>query len=464
MRSNFAIRVSNLSKKYLINNDEGRKNRLLRLTAEILGIKTKDTEVQGGEFWALRDISFEIEPGQSLGVVGLNGAGKSTLLKVILGRIKQNRGDVVINGTAGGLIELSAGFHPELDGIRNIYNKGVLLGKSKEEIDSKLDEIIRFADLGDFIYSPVRTYSSGMQVRLGFSIVVHFLPEIIVCDEILAVGDFDFRQKCFEKIIELKSQSSFILVSHSNSSILQFCDVAMLLHKGEMLSFGDPKEILKHYSFCHAKLNTFEVREKIKENSSAKTDSVRVTKETKTNEEAKVVSTDFSHFGIDKKTADELYGPEYTATETITDVAFYLNLQKSEEGWMHFTGEPLTMFLRFTLLKECQNLRIGLPFFNKTGKMIMGPDSRDFEPAWSIKGKGKHVMKIELNALPVTSGDYWLVLAMKNDPAFVFRRHCGFLKVQNHLGYYGEVFVNTKWSKIKNLSDMEKKYYQVFAQ
>ena len=150
MRSNFAIRVSNLSKKYLINNDEGRKNRLLRLTAEILGIKTKDTEVQGGEFWALRDISFEIEPGQSLGVVGLNGAGKSTLLKVILGRIKQNRGDVVINGTAGGLIELSAGFHPELDGIRNIYNKGVLLGKSKEEIDSKLDEIIRFALVLEF--------------------------------------------------------------------------------------------------------------------------------------------------------------------------------------------------------------------------------------------------------------------------------------------------------------------------
>ena len=180
MSSSFAIRVSNLSKKYLINYDEGRKRRLVRLIKEILGLSSEDAEAKEGEFWALRDISFEIESGQSLGIVGLNGAGKSTLLKIILGRIKQNHGEVEINGRAGGLIELSAGFHPELDGVRNIYNKGILLGKSKQEIDSKLDEIVRFADLGDFIYSPVKTYSSGMQVRLGFSIVVHFLPEIIV--------------------------------------------------------------------------------------------------------------------------------------------------------------------------------------------------------------------------------------------------------------------------------------------
>lgn len=464
MSSSFAIRVSNLSKKYLINSDEGRKRRLVRLIKEILGISSEDAEAKEGEFWALRDISFEIESGQSLGIVGLNGAGKSTLLKIILGRIKQNHGELEINGQAGGLIELSAGFHPELDGVRNIYNKGVLLGKSKQEIDSKLDEIVRFADLGDFIYSPVKTYSSGMQVRLGFSIVVHFLPEIIVCDEILAVGDFDFRQKCFEKIIELKNQSSFILVSHSNSNILQFCDVALLLHKGEMLSIGNPKAVLKHYAFCHAKLNTFEVREKIKASTSAKSSTVRVTAENKPVESAKVVSADTTLCGVDPKTAEELYGPEYTANETIRDVEFYLNLQKSEDGWTHFTGEPLTAFLSFTLLKECKNLRIGLPFFNDVGKMVMGPDSRDFEPAWSIKGTGKHVMKIDLKALPVISGKYWLVVAMKNDPAFVFRKHCGFIKVQNHLGYYGEIFVNSSWSRIKDLNEMEKRFYRVFAQ
>lgn len=464
MSSDFAIRVSSVSKKYTIDAEEGRKRRFVRLCREILGIPAPEKEVRSGEFWALRDISFEIKQGKSLGIVGLNGAGKSTLLKVILGRIAQNHGEVEINGQAGGLIELNAGFHPELDGVRNIYNKGVLLGKSKAEIDSKLEEIVKFADLGDFINSPVKTYSSGMQVRLGFSIVVHFLPEIIICDEILAVGDFDFRQKCFEKIIELKNQSSFILVSHSNANILQFCDVAILLHKGEMISIGDPKQVLKHYSFCNAKLNTFEVREKIRNSEDESPETVVVSKEKESDEKAKVVETDFSKYGLDAKTIESLFGPEYQAEETITDVEFYLNMERDENGcYMHFAGEPLVGFLGFRLLKECKNLRIGLPFFDESGKMIMGPDSRDFEPAWSIKGVGYHVMKIELKALPVNSGRYWLTVAMKNDPAFVYRRHCGFVSVKNHLGYYGEVFVGSTWSKIKSLNKMEKKFYQVFS-
>lgn len=464
MSEDFAIKVSGVSKKYTINAEGGRKRRLGRLIKEILGFRIVETDAASGEFWALRDISFEINRGQSLGIVGLNGAGKSTLLKVILGRLKQNRGEVVINGQAGGLVELSAGFHPELDGIRNIYNKGVLLGKSKAEIDSKIDEIIHFADLGDFINSPVKTYSSGMSVRLGFSIVVHFLPEIIICDEILAVGDFDFRQKCFDKILELKNQSSFILVSHSNANILQFCDIALLLHKGEMISIGDPRRVLKHYSYCNAKLNSFEVRQRINEAADDDEKVATVPQEKSVKEEAKIVEIDIEKFGMDSQSVEDLFGPEYHAEETIGDVEFYLNLQSTDEGFIHFAGEPLVAFLSFNLLKECKNLRIGLPFFDENGKMVMGPDSRDFEPAWSIKGVGKHVMKIEIKALPVNSGKYWLTVAMKNDPAFVYRRHCGFINIQNHLGYYGEVFVGSTWTKIKSLNKMEKKFYRVFSE
>ena len=462
MSEDFAINVRNVSKMYSINAEEGRKRRFGLLIREIFGLHVKEADVASGEFWALRDISFEIKKGQSLGIVGLNGAGKSTLLKVILGHVKQNYGQVVINGQAGGLIELNAGFHPDLDGIRNIYNKGILLGKSKSEIDSKLDEIVHFADLGDFINSPVNTYSSGMAVRLGFSIVVHFLPEIIVCDEILAVGDFDFRQKCFEKIMELKNQSSFILVSHSNANILQFCDVALLLHKGEMISIGDPKQVLKHYSYCNAKLNTFEVRNRINQTLDESSNSVIVSQEKIPKEEAKVVESENRNFGMEPDTIESLFGPEYKADTTIKDVQFYLNLQSSDEGFLHFAGEPLVAFLSFTLLKECKNLRIGLPFFDEYGKMIMGPDSRDFEPAWSIKGVGEHVIKIELKALPVNSGKYWLTVALRNDPAFIYRRHCGFIKIQNHLGYYGEVHVSSNWTKIKSLNKMERKNYRVF--
>lgn len=461
MSSDFSIKVSNLSKKYLLDADVGRKRRLIRLVREIIGLRNVDSEVKGGEFWALREISFETKPGESLGIVGLNGAGKSTLLKILLGRIKQNQGTVQINGQAGGLIELSAGFHPELDGIQNIYNKGVLLGKSKTEIDAKLDEIIKFADLGDFIRSPVKTYSSGMQVRLGFSIVIHFLPEIIICDEILAVGDFDFRQKCFEKIVELKNQSSFILVSHSNNTILQFCDVALLLHKGEMISYGDPKSILKQYAFCHSKLNTFEIRERIRNSDQA--ESTKVTQVNIPKSNISKIESDEERFDLDSKTIENLYGPEYIDNDVISGIEFYLNIKNSHEDWIHFTGDPLTAFIRFTLKKECKNLRIGLPFFDKTGKMIMGPDSRDFEPAWSIKNIGTHILKIELDSLPVSTGKFWLTVAIKNDPAFIFRRHCGLITIKNQLGYYGDIFVGSRWTKIQGLHKQEKRSYKVFA-
>jgi ABC-type polysaccharide/polyol phosphate transport system ATPase subunit len=462
MSQDTAITVRNVSKKYTINEEEGRKRRFWRLLKEILGFFDIEKDAASGEFWALRDISFKINRGESLGIVGLNGAGKSTLLKVILGRMKQNKGVIDINGQAGGLVELNAGFHPELDGMRNIYNKGVLLGKSKSEIDSKIEDIVQFADLGDFINSPVKTYSSGMSVRLGFSIVVHFLPEIIICDEILAVGDFDFRQKCFDKIIELKNESSFILVSHSNANILQFCDKALLLHKGEMISIGDPRLVLKHYSFCNAKLNTFEVREKIRKSEEGVSDTVVVKEPTRMEEKVVKLGEDRAMFGYDPKTIETLFGPEYESSEAIQDVEFYLNLVKEEDGFTHFAGEPLVAFLSFTLLRECKNLRIGLPFFDQTGKMIMGPDSRDFEPAWSIKGVGKHEMKIELKTLPVNSGKYWLVMAMKNDPAHIFRRHCGIINIKNHLGYYGEVYVGSNWSKIRKINKSEKKIYRVF--
>jgi lipopolysaccharide transport system ATP-binding protein len=463
MIDEIAISIRNLSKKYTIDAEEGRKSRFLYLVKEILGFQSPGTEVASGDFWALRNITFDIKKGQSLGIVGLNGAGKSTLLKVILGRIQQNEGEIHINGLAGGLLELSAGFHPELDGIRNIYNKGFLLGKSKLEIDSKLDAIVKFADLGEFINTPVKSYSSGMHVRLGFSIVIHFLPEIIVCDEILAVGDFDFRQKCFEKILDLRNRSSFVLVSHSNSNILQLCDVALLLHKGELISIGNPRQVLKHYSLCNNKLNSFEIRKKIGDIEDSDSETVDVVLGDVEEAKAHIHKIDRPVSGLDPDTIESLFGPEYELNDVMTNVSFYLNLPKSDDGFYHFTGETLTAFIEFTLLKDCKNLRIGLPFFDENGKMVMGPDSRDFEPAWSIKGAGKHLVRIDLESIPVNSGKYWLAIGIKNDPAFVYRRHCGFITIKNHLSYYGEMYVGSKWTKIDKTKKISKKFYKVIA-
>ena len=463
MNEDFAIRVKNLSKKYTVNAEEGRKRKLLNLTSEIFGFQCKEANTSSGDFWALRDVTFDLKKGQSLGIVGLNGAGKSTLLKVLLGRIRQNSGEIYLNGQAGGLLELSAGFHPELDGIRNIYNKGFLLGKNKREIGSKLDAIVKFADLGEFINSPVKTYSSGMHVRLGFSIVIHFLPEIIVCDEILAVGDFNFRQKCFDKILELKNQSSFVLVSHSNANILQLCDKALLLHKGEMISIGNPRNILKHYSLCNNRLNSFEIRKKINEMDDQEVQTSEVSKVDAEDTTQYIHEVDKRISGMNPEMIEELFGPEYEVNEIMTNVSFYLNLPKSDDGYYHFTGETLTAFIEFTLLKECKNLRIGLPFFDENGKMVMGPDSRDFEPSWSIKGVGRHRLRIDIDSIPVNTGKYWLAIGIKNDPAFVYRKHCGFITIKNHLGYYGEVYVSSSWTKIDSREKIGKKFYKVIA-
>ena len=322
---------------------------------------------------------------------------------------------------------------------------------------------MKFADLGEFINTPVKSYSSGMHVRLGFSIVIHFLPEIIVCDEILAVGDFDFRQKCFDRILELRNQSSFVLVSHSNANILQLCDVALLLHKGEMISIGNPRQILKHYSLCNNRLNTFEIRKKIGEMDNSDLESSAVVKVDVEDTTDHIHQIDERISGLDSDTIETLFGPEYEVNDVMTNVSFYLDLPKSDDGYFHFTGETLTAFIEFTLLKECKNLRIGLPFFDENGKMVMGPDSRDFEPSWSIKGVGKHLVRIDLDSIPVNSGKYWLAIGIKNDPAFVFRKHCGFITIKNHLGYYGEVYVSSSWTKIDKTKKIGKKFYKVIA-
>jgi lipopolysaccharide transport system ATP-binding protein len=231
----------------------------------MVGLSPNSEKLRENEFYALRDISFSLRRGEAVGIMGMNGAGKSTLLKVILGRLPLDSGSFSVAGSVGGLVELNAGFHDEMTGIENIYNRARLLGKSDSEVRDRIDGIIDFADIGEFIDSPVKTYSSGMTVRLGFAIAIHFVEDLVLCDEILAVGDFDFRQKCLEKINELRSRKSFVLVSHSTTDISNFCNRAILLHKGEMILEGVPEKVIEAYALCDHHLTAVEVRNVIKE-------------------------------------------------------------------------------------------------------------------------------------------------------------------------------------------------------
>lgn len=200
------------------------------------------------QFWALRDVTFSVAPGKMLGIVGKNGAGKSTLLELIGGVGDPDEGTIKVNGKIGALLDLGVGFHPELTGRENIFVAGVVAGLREKEVKRRFHDIVEFAELENFIESPVRTYSSGMQMRLGFSIAVHTDPQILLIDEFLSVGDLAFQAKCLHRIAEFKRQGcAIILISHKANQIQEFCDEAMWLNEGGIYAYGTPKEITQSY-------------------------------------------------------------------------------------------------------------------------------------------------------------------------------------------------------------------------
>ena len=192
----------------------------------------EERQLREKEFWAVKDINFELRRGECLGLVGHNGAGKSTLLKILNGLIKPDAGKVTIKGRVGALIELGAGFNPILTGRENIYNNGAILGFSRKEINEKLDEIIDFAEIREFIDMPVQNYSSGMRVRLGFAVAAQMQPDVLIIDEVLAVGDLGFILKCFKTIDNILPHTAIIFVSHNMPMVSRICDEIILMEHG----------------------------------------------------------------------------------------------------------------------------------------------------------------------------------------------------------------------------------------
>lgn len=200
------------------------------------------------DFWALKDVSFSVQKGEAVGIIGRNGAGKSTIFKLICGVLSPERGDIAVQGRVSPLIELSAGLHPELTGLENIYLNGAIYGLTKEAVDEKLQEIVEFSGLGHFIHVPIRTYSSGMQARLGFSIAVNVDADILLVDEVLAVGDAEFREKCYNKINQLKRDGiTIVYVSHQLKTVVNLCNRVIWLDKGEIQMVGKPQAIVEEY-------------------------------------------------------------------------------------------------------------------------------------------------------------------------------------------------------------------------
>jgi len=250
---NAAIKVENLSKKYKISHE--RKNlSYFTLRDEITGVLRKPFDILTGrkrekeELWALKDVTFEVRPGEVMGLIGPNGSGKTTLLKVLTRITAPTAGKAVIEGRVGSLLEVGTGFHPELTGRENVYLNGAILGMGKKEIDKKFDEIVSFAEIEKFLDTPLKRYSSGMSVRLAFSVAVHFDPDVLFMDECLAVGDLAYQKKCIRKMdLEAKEGKTIIFVSHDLQAVRSLCKNAVWLEKGQITKIGQVEEVLKEY-------------------------------------------------------------------------------------------------------------------------------------------------------------------------------------------------------------------------
>ncbi len=350
-----AISVKGLKKMYRLYNKPS--DRLL----DAFGLKKHNYK----EHYALNGVDIDIKKGETIGIIGTNGSGKSTMLKIITGVLNPTEGSVSVNGRISALLELGAGFNMEYNGLENVYLNGTMMGFSRKEIDKRLDDILAFADIGDYIYQPVKTYSSGMFVRLAFAVAINIDPEILIVDEALSVGDVFFQSKCYHKFEEFKAAGKTILfVSHDLSSIAKYCDRVVVLNKGDKLAEGGPKEMIDLYKqvlvgqFAHEK--DPEYKDILEDKMSESTDMLeygsedaRITeyyvtdsKGLKTN--ALIKGSEFTihmhvKFARDVKqpifafTIKDVKGTEITGTNTMFEKAFLDDAKAGEEFDITFT-------------------------------------------------------------------------------------------------------------------------------
>ena len=246
------LKADHISKRYTVGQESGGDSARHPLVRKLQSLRRR-----GQEFWAVRDVSFEVRHGEALGIIGHNGAGKSTLLKLLSSITAPTSGEITINGHLSALIEVGSGFHPELSGRENIYLSGSILGMRRREITEKLDDIIDFAGVRHFIDTPVKRYSSGMYVRLGFSIAAHLDPEILLLDEVLAVGDTAFQERCIKRINDLKrAGTTIIFISHDLGAVERLCDRVLLMQRGEVIADGPPREVIAEYQRTASQIST----------------------------------------------------------------------------------------------------------------------------------------------------------------------------------------------------------------
>jgi lipopolysaccharide transport system ATP-binding protein len=361
------IEVNNLSKVFRLYHNP--KNRLKEIILR---------KPYSRDFIALKNISFTVHEGETLGIIGENGAGKSTILKILAGILLPTNGQVSIDGHITGLLELGTGFNPELTGLKNIYMNGLLLGMSREEIDRKLNNIIDFTELGSFIDEPIKTYSSGMLMRLAFSISMHAEPKAFVVDEALSVGDAYFQQKCMNRIQKFRGNGgSIVFVSHDMNAVKVLCDRALLLKNGEIVEEGDPDTVINTYNFLLAK---------------------------KSKGEEILLERD------EKKTSYGNFKAEITVVK-------FLN-EQGVDSRVFISGEKVRTIVRLKANEDIDRVVVGMLIRDRFGQDIFGTNTHHLQSVSSMK-KGEMIEYSYNYNLNIGPGKYTLTSAVHKDETHV---------------------------------------------
>ena len=403
-----AIKLENISKKF-----RSRNLQTQHMTLKSLILRKSRFPKNNDSLYALKDISISIERGRTIGIIGHNGSGKSTLLKIISKIYRPDTGRMKVNGRISTLIELGSGFHPEFSGRENIFINGIILGLSKKEIKKRFDSIVKYADLENFIDAPVRTYSSGMYMRLGFSIAVNIDPDILLIDEVLAVGDEAFVRKCNDRVEELrKNKKTLLIVSHDLQAIEKWCDEVIWLNQGMIREIGPPHKVIEKYKKSVVNSDHGFIEEKA------------------LNPEKIPLGKDGRRWG----------------SKEIEIVSIRLLDSTKKERLSYSTGEKMTIEINYKVNKSVAAPVFGFAIFRSDGICCYGSNTSIEHVSMQELKKDGFVL-IEIDHLDLIEGLYHLDIAVhdKNDYAFDYLSHCLSFLMNSDVKDTGIVRLNHEW-------------------
>jgi ABC-type polysaccharide/polyol phosphate transport system ATPase subunit len=403
------LEFNGVSKRYRISQEDasGTTGKTTGAAGHPLLRKLKGLRQRKQEFWALRPTSFEVARGETLGIIGHNGAGKSTILKLLSGITTPTAGEITINGRLAALIEVGSGFHPELTGRENVFLNGSILGMRRREIAEKLDSIIDFAGVRDFIDVPVKRYSSGMYVRLGFSIAAHLDPDILLLDEVLAVGDAGFQEKCLQRIRELeRAGKTIIFISHDLSAVERLCDRVLLLQQGEIIADGPPRQVIA----CYRQ----------------------------------------SGVNFVPSTPPTVVSGGITKRAEVTSLKFYD--EQGREAAALSTGECLTVRIECQVHERVAGAVIDVIFYDGTGNLDCHFTSKATDGELDLK-PGRHIYEFHCPVLGLLPGTYYVDASIEraNDPELVdWQYRCALLQVNGNKPLRGGSYMPHHFRPVMN--------------